>query len=167
MSRTATVKKLPKEKAEPAKPRKVGRPKGGPKAMDIHVGNRLRMRRSIIGWSQERLAEAVGLTFQQVQKYERGANRVSASRLYDFSRVLDVDVSYFFEQYNEKQKAANFKYGFADTEQDEFLDTGKWYDKETLELIKIYYSIQDQKLRRNLVKVIQNMAEMQTTKKSK
>lgn len=147
--------------------RPKGGPKGGPKAMDVHVGNRLRMRRSIIGWSQEKLADAVGLTFQQVQKYERGANRVSASRLYDFSRILDVEISYFFEQYNEKQKPANFKYGFADTDQDEFLDTGKWYDKETLELIRIYYSIQDQKLRRNLVKVIQNMAEMQSIGKGK
>lgn len=144
---------------------KTGGTKGGPKAMDVHVGNRLRMRRSIIGWSQERLAEAVGLTFQQVQKYERGANRISASRLYDFSRVLDVDVSYFFEQYNEKQKPANFKYGFADSDQDEFLDTGKWYDKETLELIRLYYSISDQKIRRNLVKMIQNMADMQVPAK--
>jgi len=168
MPRTTSTKTLSKTKSASAtKPtasttKKAGRPKGGPKAMDVHVGNRLRMRRSIIGWSQERLAEAVGLTFQQVQKYERGANRISASRLYDFSRVLDVDVSYFFEQYNEKQKPASFKYGFADSDQDQFLDTGKWYDKETLELIRIYYSIQDQKLRRNLVKVIQNMAKMQT-----
>lgn len=163
MPRTASTNKTSKPKTSTTTTtRKIGRPKGGPKAMDVHVGNRLRMRRSIIGWSQERLAEAVGLTFQQVQKYERGANRISASRLYDFSQVLDVDISYFFEQYNEKQKPATFKYGFADSDQDEYLDTGKWYDKETLELIRIYYSIQDQKLRRNLVKVIQNMAEMQT-----
>ena len=167
MPRTTTTKTAAKPKATPATKattatkKAAGRPKGGPKAMDVHVGNRLRMRRSIIGWSQERLAEAVGLTFQQVQKYERGANRISASRLYDFRRVLDVDVSYFFEQYNEKQKPANFKYGFADTDQDEFLDTGKWYDKETLELIRLYYSITDQKIRRNLVKMIQNMADMQ------
>ena len=171
MSRTATTKTPIKPKLVSGTPAKRGRPKsatkGGPKAMDIHVGNRLRMRRSILGWSQEKLADAVGLTFQQVQKYERGANRVSASRLYDFSKILDVEVSYFFEQYNEKQKPANFKYGFADTDQDEFLDTGKWYDKETLELIRIYYSIQDQKLRRNLVKVIQNMAEMQSIGKGK
>ena len=177
MPRTTSTKTPSKTKqASATKPvvaatKKAGRPKGGPKAMDVHVGNRLRMRRSIIGWSQERLADAVGLTFQQVQKYERGANRISASRLYDFSRVLDVDVSYFFEQYNEKQKPASFKYGFADSDQDQFLDTGKWYDKETLELIRIYYSIHDQKLRRNLVKVIQNMAKMQTptppTKKGK
>lgn len=171
MSRTTSTPKTTKAKTTTAAtPRKPGRTKGGPKAMDVHVGNRLRMRRSILGWSQERLADAVDLTFQQVQKYERGANRISASRLYDFSKVLDVDISYFFEQFNEKQKPASFKYGFADSDQDEFLDTGKWYDKETLELIRIYYSIQDQKLRRNLIKVIQNMAEMQNmppAKKSK
>ncbi|QQG35512.1 MAG: helix-turn-helix transcriptional regulator [Micavibrio aeruginosavorus] len=166
MPRTTTTNKTKTVKTTTAgKSRKPSRPKGGPKAMDVHVGNRLRMRRSIIGWSQEKLADCVGLTFQQVQKYERGANRISASRLYDFSRVLDVPISYFFEQYNEKQKPATFKYGFADSDQDEFLDTGKWYDKETLELIRIYYSIQDQKLRRNLVKVIQNMAEMQGLEK--
>lgn len=169
MARIATSKTVTKLKPKTAATaaRKTGRPKGGPKAMDVHVGNRLRMRRSILGWSQERLAESVSLTFQQVQKYERGANRISASRLYDFSQALDVEVSYFFEQYNEKQKPANFKYGFADTDQDEFLDTGKWYDKETLELIRLYYSIQDQKVRRNLVKMIQNMAEMQIVKKAK
>lgn len=166
MPRT-TATKVTKPKAAATLPTKkaAGRPKGGPKAMDVHVGNRLRMRRSIIGWSQERLAEAVGLTFQQVQKYERGANRISASRLYDFSRVLDVDIAYFFEQYNEKQKPSNFRYGFSDTDQDEFLDTGKWYDKETLELIRLYYSINDQKIRRNLVKMIQNMADMQVPPK--
>ncbi|MFN3827410.1 MAG: helix-turn-helix domain-containing protein [Micavibrio sp.] len=164
-NRTTSTKSAAAKKATTT--RRVGRPKGGPKAMDIHVGNRLRMRRSILGWSQEKLADSVGLTFQQVQKYERGANRISASRLYDFSRVLDVPVSYFFEQYNEKQKPENFKYGFAEGEQDQFLDTGKWYDKETLELIRVYYSIQDQKLRRNLIKVIQNMAEMQTVKPAK
>lgn len=135
--------------------------------MDVHVGNRLRMRRSILGMSQEKLAEAVGLTFQQVQKYERGTNRISASRLFDLSKVLSVTVSYFFEQYNEKQKPTNFRYGFADTEQDEYLDTGKWYDKETLELIRVYYSIEDQKLRRNLVRVIQEMADLHNLKKGK
>lgn len=172
MPRTAAaVKQTPKAKAKTKTSRASTRPvritKGRPKEMDIHVGNRLRMRRSILGWSQEKLADAVGLTFQQVQKYERGANRISASRLYDFSKVLNVSISYFFDQYNEKQKPTSFRYGFADTEQDKFLDTGKWYDKETLELIKVYYSIQDQKLRRNLVRVIEDMAQIQPGKKTK
>src|SRR5215470_6564813 len=69
-----------------------------PNPIDIHVGSRVRLRRTLLGMSQERLGEAIGLTFQQVQKYERGANRVGASRLYDLSRVLDVSVSYFFDE---------------------------------------------------------------------
>ncbi|MBW0151472.1 MAG: helix-turn-helix domain-containing protein [Phenylobacterium sp.] len=69
----------------------------GPNPIDIHVGRRVRLRRKELGLSQERLAEGLGLTFQQVQKYERGANRVSASKLYEMTRVLRVQISYFFE----------------------------------------------------------------------
>src|SRR6476620_12335762 len=72
-------------------------PSGKPNPVDVHVGSRVRLRRTLLGMSQERLGEAIGLTFQQVQKYERGANRVGASRLFDLSRVLDVPVSFFFE----------------------------------------------------------------------
>ncbi|WP_277278285.1 helix-turn-helix domain-containing protein, partial [Thalassospira lucentensis] len=70
---------------------------GKPNPVDIHVGARVRLRRTLLGMSQEKLGEAIGLTFQQVQKYERGANRVGASRLYDLSRVLEVPVSFFFD----------------------------------------------------------------------
>jgi transcriptional regulator with XRE-family HTH domain len=68
-----------------------------PNPVDLHVGARIRMRRKTLGISQERLAEALGLTFQQVQKYERGANRVSASKLYDIARTLRAPVAFFFE----------------------------------------------------------------------
>src|SRR5262249_58573884 len=68
-----------------------------PNPIDVHVGSRVRLRRTLLGMSQEKLGEAIGLTFQQVQKYERGANRVGASRLFDLSRVLDVPVSFLFE----------------------------------------------------------------------
>ena len=64
--------------------------------VDVHVGSRVRLRRTLLGLSQERLGEAVGLTFQQIQKYERGANRIGASRMYDLAHVLDVPVSFFF-----------------------------------------------------------------------
>src|SRR6476619_1745933 len=89
-----------KESRKMARPRKYsGRmaSKGFPNPIDVHVGSRIRLRRTLLGMSQERLAEAIGLTFQQVQKYERGANRVGSSRLFDLSRVLDVTVSYFFD----------------------------------------------------------------------
>ena len=69
-----------------------------PNPIDVHVGARVRLRRTLLGMSQEKLGHAIGLTFQQVQKYERGANRVGASRLYHLSRVLDVPVSYFFDE---------------------------------------------------------------------
>ena len=72
--------------------------KGFPNPIDVHVGSRIRLRRTLLGLSQERLAEAIGLTFQQVQKYERGANRVGSSRLFDLSRVLDVPIAYFFDE---------------------------------------------------------------------
>src|SRR5919107_3688638 len=79
-------------------PRRPGRPKiETPNPIDVRVGARLRLRRMMLGLSQEKLAEMIGLTFQQVQKYERGANRIGASRLYELSRVLDVPVSFFFD----------------------------------------------------------------------
>ena len=68
---------------------------GKPNPVDVHVGSRVRMRRTLLGISQEKLGQALGLTFQQVQKYERGANRISASRLRDISQILDVPSSYF------------------------------------------------------------------------
>lgn len=71
--------------------------KSSPNPIDVHVGARVRMRRKLLGLSQERLADELGLTFQQIQKYERGANRISASKLFDIARVLDASPGYFFE----------------------------------------------------------------------
>ena len=71
--------------------------KKSPNPVDIHVGNRVRMRRVLIGMSQEKLGEELGLTFQQVQKYEKGANRIGASRLFHISKILNVPVSFFFD----------------------------------------------------------------------
>src|SRR5918997_5934088 len=68
-----------------------------PSPIDVHVGGRVRLRRTLMGMSQERLGEALGLTFQQVQKYERGVNRIGASRLFDLARVLDVPIGFFFD----------------------------------------------------------------------
>src|ERR1700761_7706748 len=79
--------------------RRGGRPKiDTPSPIDIHVGSRVRLRRTLLGMSQEKLGDAIGLTFQQVQKYERGANRIGSSRLFDLARVLDVPVAYFFDE---------------------------------------------------------------------
>ena len=142
---------------------------GVPNPVDVHVGTRIRQRRSLIGVSQEKLAESVGITFQQIQKYERGSNRVSASRLFQFSKILDVPVSYFFEQFTGEMKSESLpaaEYGFADNEQESFVSEGVLYQKETLDLIKVYYSIPDPKLRKDLMRVVKTMAEnMQTGRK--
>src|SRR6266567_5359493 len=76
-----------------------------PNPTDSHVGARVRLRRTLLGMSQEKLGNAIGLTFQQVQKYERGANRIGASRLFDLSRVLDVPVAFFFDDMPETLSA--------------------------------------------------------------
>ncbi len=75
-----------------------GRGTGRPNPVDVHVGARVRLRRTLLGMSQEKLGDAIGLTFQQVQKYERGANRIGSSRLFDLSRVLDVPIEFFFDE---------------------------------------------------------------------
>jgi len=81
----------------------------GPDPIDVHVGHRMRVRRTILGQSQDQMAKALGVSFQQVQKYERGTNRISASRLFDVSRVLAVPVSYFFEDLTDEAVAARDK----------------------------------------------------------
>lgn len=140
--------------------------KGTPNEIDVHVGQRLRVRRSLLGFSQEKLASLIGLTFQQVQKYERGTNRVSAGRLYELSKILDVPVSYFFEQMS-PQSAANEDaalQGLSDNQQDSFdhdqSQTGDiMTQKETLDLVRIYYSIDNPEVRKDIVKFIKSMAE--------
>jgi transcriptional regulator with XRE-family HTH domain len=78
---------------------------GAPNPIDVHVGARMRLRRTLLGFSQEAMGGLIGLTFQQVQKYERGANRISASRLYDICRALDVPSSYFFDGMTDNTQA--------------------------------------------------------------
>ncbi len=129
-----------------------------PHPIDLHVGKRLRMRRSLLGISQEKLADAVNLTFQQIQKYERGTNRVSASRLYQFSRALDVPVAYFYQDYNEG-KTRRPQFAVADNDQESFISDDTLYAKETFELLKMYYSLTDEKKRRELLKIIRSVID--------
>ncbi len=134
---------------------------GVPRAVDIHVGARLRLRRTLLGISQEKLGEAVGLTFQQIQKYERGANRVGASRLYEFSRVLDVPVSFFFDDMNEKTRATRGRRidpkTLTDNDQTE-LESDPLARRETLELVRAYYKIDDPKIRKRLFELTKTLA---------
>ncbi len=141
-------------------PRKT---KGTPDPVDVHVGQRLRVRRSLQGMSQEKLAGQINLTFQQIQKYERGTNRISAGRLYQFSKILDVPVSYFYEQFGGTSDSATMAHGFSDNEQDEFGGEDVMQKKETLDLIKIYYAIKEPEKRKNIVKFIKSMADSTDT----
>lgn len=130
-----------------------------PNPVDIYVGERLRSRRSLLKISQEKLADAVGITFQQVQKYERGTNRVSASRLWQFSRVLNVPISYFFENFSEKGRGKAALAGLSDNDQEGFsMDDDLLQRRETLALVREYYSIPDEKMRKDLLKMIKTMA---------
>jgi transcriptional regulator with XRE-family HTH domain len=140
----------------------VGPPEreGRSSPVDVHVGSRIRLRRTLLGMSQERLGEALGLTFQQVQKYERGANRVSASRLFDLSRVLDVPISFFYDDMPEEIGGPGLggraPGGFADA-QDAFGQDEALHRRETLELVRAYYRIGDPALRRRVFDLIKTM----------
>ncbi len=117
----------------------------GPHPVDVHVGGRVRLRRTLLGMSQTELAGALGLTFQQVQKYESGFNRISASRLYHLSHTLDVPVEYFFEELDEE--------GSSSSPDDAMLK------RETLELVRAYYRIRDPKVRGALNALTKAMAK--------
>ena len=133
--------------------RAVGRPKvGRPNSIDAHVGARVRLRRTLLGMSQEKLGEAIGLTFQQVQKYERGANRIGASRLYDLSRVLDVPVSYFFDE------LPDMPVGRAHQVSASAPDPDPLAKRETLELVRAYYRISDPLVRRRVFELTKAVA---------
>ncbi len=125
-------------------------PSGKPNPIDVHVGNRVRLRRTLLGMSQEKLGEALGLTFQQVQKYERGANRVGASRLYDLSRVLDVPVSYFFDDMNDETIAASPRHMVRATQDPPVSNEAVMTQRETLELVRAYTRISDPQVRRQV-----------------
>jgi transcriptional regulator with XRE-family HTH domain len=137
--------------------RRPGRQKGDkPNPIDIHVGSRVRLRRNMLGLSQEKLGEAIGLTFQQVQKYERGANRIGASRLHDLSRVLDVPVSFFFDDMD-PVRAPAIPAGFAEPPQEAF-ETDLLRKRETIELVSAYYRIEDPTVRRRLFELAKALA---------
>lgn len=132
---------------------------GKPNPVDIHVGSRVRLRRTLLGHSQEKLGEAVGLTFQQIQKYERGANRIGASRLYHLSRVLDVPVSFFFEDMSPEVsgKGGRSAPGLAERIQEEF-SVDPLAKRETLELVRAYYRIKEPTVRKRLFDLAKSLA---------
>lgn len=140
----------------------VGLPKktpGQPNPIDIYVGARLRQRRTLLGMSQGKLGDTVGLTFQQIQKYERGANRIGASRLYDLSRILDVSISYFFDDMPEEISEGRYhevnKHLSTDVSAFEADDMVR---RETLELVRNYYKVTNPIVRRRLFEITKVLA---------
>ncbi len=120
--------------------------------VDVHVGKRIRHRRWLVGMTQQQLAERVGIKFQQIQKYETGANRVSASRLWDISEALDVPVSFFFEGIEHENAAEE---GAAESVPADIMG-----DKEALDLVRSYYAIPENQRRRlfELARVLSDVA---------
>lgn len=119
--------------------------------VDVHVGKRIRHRRWLVGMTQQQLAQHVGIKFQQIQKYETGANRVSASRLWDISETLEAPISFFFEGLEREQAQQSATVSVPP----DFMG-----DKEALELIRSYYSIPENQRRRlfDLARVLSNVA---------
>jgi transcriptional regulator with XRE-family HTH domain len=126
-------------------------PSGKPNPIDVHVGARVRLRRTLLGMSQEKLGEALGLTFQQVQKYERGANRVGASRLFDLARVLDVPVSFFFDDMTSEVEQLSPRLISGLAEEPASFEADPMTKRETLELVRAYYRITDPQVRKRVL----------------
>ncbi len=125
-----------------------------PNPVDVHVGARVRFRRTMMGTSQEKLGEALGVTFQQVQKYEKGTNRVGASRLQKIAEVLQVPVSFFFEGYNGADAQPS---GLREADAEFVSDYP--VSAESIQLNRAFARIQDPKVRRRILELVRSLAE--------
>lgn len=124
-----------------------------PNPVDVHVGSRVRLRRMLVGLSQEKLGDSMGLTFQQIQKYEKGVNRIGASRLYKLSQVLDVPVQFFFEGMPpEDTQPASGTGSNTEAFLYEFLNT-----REGLELNRAFIKVTDPALRRSVIDLVRSL----------
>ncbi len=123
--------------------------------VDVHVGKRVRHRRWMVGMTQQQLGDIVGIKFQQIQKYETGMNRISASRLWDIAQALDVSISFFFEGFENDEVHADAPAVSADSQKGDLLA-----DKEALELVRSYYAIPENQRRRlfDLARVLSDVA---------
>jgi transcriptional regulator with XRE-family HTH domain len=126
-----------------------------PNPIDIHVGSRIRLRRTMLGMSQEKLGESLGITFQQIQKYEKGTNRVGASRLQNISNILNVPVSFFFE--DAPGNSANSPSGMAEASSSNYV-VDFLSSSEGLQLNRAFVKIGDPKVRRKLVELVKALA---------
>ncbi len=129
---------------------KSGSKSGGIGPIDAHVGARVRLRRTLLGMTQTHLGDALGLTFHQMQKYERGANRISASRLFYLSGVLDVPIEFFFDDMPAEVAASSPAVGGNKTKKPPSYEPNPMAKRETMELVRAYYKITDPEIRKHL-----------------
>lgn len=128
-----------------------------PHPIDVHVGSRVRLRRTMLGMSQDKLGDALGLTFQQVQKYEKGVNRIGASRMFDLSRILNVPIQFFYDDFD---AMTGTSYGFAEhgvgdpSAITELLNT-----PEGVQLCKYFSEISDPKIRKRVLELVKTLAD--------
>ena len=133
---------------------------GAPNPIDVHVGSQLKLRRVLLGLSQERLADELGITFQQVQKYEKGLNRIGASRLWDLAQVLGVSVAYFYENLdentqNKSPRKISSQFALSDNIQE--FDMGILLNKDIRDLINAYVMIPDPKIAKSVLSLVLSM----------
>ncbi len=125
--------------------------------IDVHVGSRLRLRRMLLDISQEKLGDQLGLTFQQIQKYEKGMNRIGASRLYELSRILGVGVNFFYEDLDVSEAPPKSKAnGFADESEGDVV--GFMKSREGIELNRAFAAISDAKVRRSVIDLVRSLS---------
>lgn len=137
---------------------------GAPNPIDVHVGSQLKLRRTLLGLSQERLADELGITFQQVQKYEKGLNRIGASRLWDLSQVLGVSVAYFYENLDENTRNKSprkISNQFILSDNMKEFDMSILLNKDIRDLINAYMTIPDPKVAKNVLSLVLSMAHQE------
>ena len=141
-----------------SKPR-YGHGTGKPHPVDIHVGARVRVRRKLLGMSQTTLGDALGMSFQQVQKYEKGTNRISSGRLYDLARVLEVPVNFFFDEMPKELAAKSGGASRGASDGAEVFDPDIVSKRETLELVRAYYKIESPLVRKRLFEMVKALGK--------
>ncbi len=136
------------------------RGKGKPSPVDVHVGARMRQRRTLLGMNQTKLGDALGLSYQQVQKYESGANRMGASRLYDLSQIFDVPVEFFFEEMPAEVAASSLAQKRRKAKAPPSYERDPLAKRETLQLVRAYYKLTDPQVRKRLREMAKAAADV-------
>lgn len=133
----------------------VSSERNGPHPVDVHVGGRVKLRRLVLGLSQESLGNSLGLTFQQVQKYEKGVNRIGASRMFEISKLLEVPVQFFFEEFGDSQSSAH---GFSEEAAADPV-MGLLSSSEGIQLCRYFSGIKDPVVKKRVLDLVKSIAE--------